>query len=77
VLSRDPEAHCQSECDGGGLDDRPIRPFVAAPMSQYCTYARRTNTGHVRLSGIPKVLFVTRRQPGAGPGRGSGQHLIG
>ena len=28
------------------------------------------------LSGIPIVLFVTRRQPGAGPGRGGGQHLI-
>jgi hypothetical protein len=30
----------------------------------------------VRLSGIPKVLFVTWREPGAGPGRGGGQHLI-
>jgi hypothetical protein len=29
------------------------------------------------LSGIPKVLFVTRRQPGAGPGRCGRQHLIG
>ena len=29
------------------------------------------------LSAIPKVLFVTRRQPGAGPGGGGGQHLIG
>jgi hypothetical protein len=28
------------------------------------------------LSGIPKVLFVTRWQPGAGPGRGHGQHLV-
>ena len=28
------------------------------------------------LSGIPKVLFVTWREPGAGPGRGGGQHLI-
>jgi hypothetical protein len=28
------------------------------------------------LSGIPKVLLVTRRQPGAGPGRGGGEHLI-
>jgi 5-methylcytosine-specific restriction protein A len=28
------------------------------------------------LSGIPKVLFVTRGQPGAGPGRGGGQHLV-
>src|SRR6266487_3789555 len=31
----------------------------------------------VLLSGIPIVLFVTRWQPGAGPGRGGGQHLIG
>ena len=29
------------------------------------------------LSGIPEVLLVTRGQPGAGPGRGGGQHLIG
>ena len=29
------------------------------------------------LSGIPEVLFVTRGQPGAGPGGGGGQHLIG
>jgi hypothetical protein len=29
------------------------------------------------LSGIPKVLFVTRWQPGAGPGGGGGKHLIG
>ncbi len=29
------------------------------------------------LSGIPEVLLVTRRQPGAGPGRGGSQHLIG
>ena len=29
------------------------------------------------LSGIPEVLLVTRRQPGTGPGRGGGQHLIG
>ena len=29
------------------------------------------------LSGIPEVLFVTRRQPGAGPGRGGGEHLAG
>jgi hypothetical protein len=28
------------------------------------------------LSGIPKVLFVTGWQPGAGPGRGGSQHLI-
>ena len=28
------------------------------------------------LSGIPIILLVTRRQPGAGPGRGGGQHLI-
>jgi len=30
----------------------------------------------LRLSGIPIILLVTRRQPGAGPGRGGGQHLI-
>jgi len=30
----------------------------------------------VWLSGIPKVLFVTRWQPGAGPGGGGGQHLV-
>jgi hypothetical protein len=29
------------------------------------------------LSAIPEVLFVTRWQPGAGPGGGGGQHLIG
>ena len=29
------------------------------------------------LSGIPKVLFVTRWQPGAGPGRGGVEHLAG
>ncbi len=29
------------------------------------------------LSSIPKVLFVTRWQPGAGPGGGGSQHLIG
>lgn len=29
-----------------------------------------------RLSGIPKVLLVTRWQPGAGPGGGGGQHLV-
>jgi hypothetical protein len=28
------------------------------------------------LSGIPKVLFVTQRQPRAGPGRGGIEHLI-
>jgi hypothetical protein len=28
------------------------------------------------LSGIPEVLLVTRRQPGAGPGRGGSQDLI-
>jgi len=28
------------------------------------------------LSGIPKVLLVTRRQPGAGPGGGGGQQLV-
>jgi len=27
------------------------------------------------LSGIPEVLLVTRGQPGAGPGRGGGEHL--
>jgi hypothetical protein len=30
----------------------------------------------IYLSGIPKVLFVTRRQPGAGPGRCHRQHLV-
>jgi hypothetical protein len=30
-----------------------------------------------RLSAIPEVLLVTRRQPWAGPGRGGIQHLIG
>ena len=30
-----------------------------------------------RLSGIPEVLLVSRRQPGAGPGRGGSQHLAG
>ncbi len=34
-------------------------------------------TAEQLLSGIPKVLFVTRWQPGAGPGGGGGQHLIG
>ena len=29
-----------------------------------------------QLSVIPEVLLVSRRQPGAGPGRGGGQHLI-
>jgi hypothetical protein len=29
------------------------------------------------LSSIPEVLLVTPRQPGAGPGRGGIQHLIG
>ena len=29
------------------------------------------------LSSIPEVLLVTRRQPGAGPGRGGTQQLIG
>jgi putative drug exporter of the RND superfamily len=29
------------------------------------------------LSGIPEVLLVTRRQPGACPGCGGGQHLCG
>jgi hypothetical protein len=29
------------------------------------------------LSSIPEVLLVTGRQPGAGPGRGGSQHLIG
>ena len=32
--------------------------------------------GVSRLSGIPKVLFVTGRQPGAGPRCGGSQHLI-
>ena len=32
--------------------------------------------GISELSGIPIILLVTRRQPGAGPGRGGGQHLI-
>jgi Phage integrase, N-terminal SAM-like domain len=29
------------------------------------------------LSGIPEVLLVTRRKPGAGPRCGGGEHLIG
>jgi hypothetical protein len=28
------------------------------------------------LSGIPEVLRVTGRQPGAGPGRGGIEHLV-
>ncbi len=28
------------------------------------------------LSGIPEVLFVTRGQPGAGPGRGGVEHVV-
>jgi len=31
---------------------------------------------HAPLSGIPEVLFVTRGQPGAGPGRGGVEHLV-
>jgi integrase/recombinase XerC len=38
--------------------------------------ARGGRSAQEHLSGIPKVLFVTRRQPGAGPGRGGGQHLV-
>jgi hypothetical protein len=32
--------------------------------------------GTAVLSGIPEVLLVTGRQPGAGPGRGGVEHLI-
>src|SRR6266566_6069334 len=43
----------------------------AAERARACTAAR------LRLSGIPEVLLVTRRQPWAGPGRGGIQHLTG
>jgi hypothetical protein len=33
--------------------------------------------GGFELSGIPKVLFVTRGQPGAGPRGGGGEYLAG
>ena len=38
---------------------------------------RRWNNVIILLSGIPEVLFVTRRQPRAGPGSGGVEHLAG
>ena len=42
----------------------------------FCIFIHRHSWGECPLSGIPKVLLVTGWEPGAGPGRGGGQHLI-
>ena len=51
----------------GGVEGSGCRDIADACLAWLATRA---------LSGIPIILLVTRWQPGAGPGRGSGQHLI-
>jgi len=57
------------------IDDRtPIRKALYEKSHKYGDELNKPLV--VALSGIPKVLFVTWGQPGAGPGRGGGQHLV-
>jgi hypothetical protein len=58
-----------------GHGHQPVSP--GRPRDRSGLWLRNAAAGLGVLSSIPKVLLVTRRQPGAGPGRGGGQHLIG
>ena len=64
----------------GSKNRRPAPPPRRRQNDEEGAHAQgkaRTHRLNGKLSGIPEVLLVTRRQPGAGPGRGGGQHLIG
>jgi hypothetical protein len=54
-----------------------INNELTARLDRQAEARARIDTKAALLSGIPKVLFVTGRQPGAGPGRGGIKHLAG
>ena len=57
----------------GGFPDGPARLLQGLRREQP---PEQSHAVIPSLSGIPEVLLVTGRQPGAGPGRGGSKHLI-